>query len=721
MLAVFTVDNLGDAGLGSLRQAIGDANLLVGADTVEFQAGLSGTIALTSGELSITDELTIDGPGAEDLIIDAQQNSRIFHIAAASGPVTLEGLHLTGGHVGFPGGGAILSETDALLSIESSTISGNSTVRGGGGIRAYGDVTVTGSTFSGNSAASFITGYGGGIFANGDVAVTDGTFSGNSAGRNGGGIYAYGDVAVTSSTFSGNAANGFGGGIHASDDVTIADSTMYDNSALFGGGISAGDDVVVTSGTISGNAAVAGGGIRARGDVTVSSSTISGNSATGDFAGGGGIAAYGDVTVNDSTISGNSAMTNQVGAGGGIKTFGNVTVTDSTISGNSVMGDTARGGGIYALIGDFTIIRSTISGNSATGVDFGDGGGIFTHGDVAVTDSTVSDNSATSDVNTAFGGGIGVIGDVTITRSTISGNSATGGRADLRGGGVYASGDVTVTDSTISGNSAASSGPALGGGIFAFGHLTVTRSTISANSATGGFLFGRLTAGGGIWVRDDPVTIENSIVAGNQAGMGLAPDLSVGTGPLTVRYSLIGDNTGTGLAPAPVGMPDANGNLIGTDANPIDPLLGPLQDNGGPTFTHALLGGSPAINAGDPGFVPPPDFDQRGDGFVRVFDGRIDMGAFELQPATLDEKIQHLLDDGVLNRGQANSLLVKLNSAGNERAQLNRLRAFINEVNALVRAGILSAAEGQKLIDGAESLRMSLSVDAVLPLLVGRS
>ena len=90
------------------------------------------------------------------------------------------------------------------------------------------------------------------------------------------------------------------------------------------------------------------------------------------------------------------------------------------------------------------------------------------------------------------------------------------------------------------------------------------------------------------------------------------------------------------------------------------------------------------------------------------------MGAFELQPVTLDEKIQRLLDDGVLNRGQANSLLVKLNSAGNERARLNRLSAFINEVNALVRAGILSAAEGQCLIDGAESLRMSLSVDAVL-------
>jgi len=58
-------------------------------------------------------------------------------------------------------------------------------------------------------------------------------------------------------------------------------------------------------------------------------------------------------------------------------------------------------------------------------------------------------------------------------------------------------------------------------------------------------------------------------------------------------------------------------------------MLGPLQDNGGSTFTHELLSGSPAINAGDPSFTPPPDYDQRGPGFPRVVNGRIDIGAFE--------------------------------------------------------------------------------------------
>ena len=84
-------------------------------------------------------------------------------------------------------------------------------------------------------------------------------------------------------------------------------------------------------------------------------------------------------------------------------------------------------------------------------------------------------------------------------------------------------------------------------------------------------------------------------------------------------YNLSSDNGG--------GFLTGPGDQINTD-----PLLGLLQDNGGPTFTHELMPGSPAIDAGDPNFTPPPDYDQRGPGFVRVFNGRIDVGSFELQP-----------------------------------------------------------------------------------------
>ena len=79
---------------------------------------------------------------------------------------------------------------------------------------------------------------------------------------------------------------------------------------------------------------------------------------------------------------------------------------------------------------------------------------------------------------------------------------------------------------------------------------------------------------------------------------------------------------------------DGGGFLTGAgDQINTDPLLGPLQDNGGPTFTHALLPGSPAIDAGDPNFTPPPDYDQRGPGFDRVVNGRIDVGSVEIQSA----------------------------------------------------------------------------------------
>ena len=81
-----------------------------------------------------------------------------------------------------------------------------------------------------------------------------------------------------------------------------------------------------------------------------------------------------------------------------------------------------------------------------------------------------------------------------------------------------------------------------------------------------------------------------------------------------------------------VSSDDGAGYLNGPgDHINTDPQLGPLQDNGGLTFTHALLPGSPAINAGDPNFVGPPDNDQRGHGYDRIRNGQLDVGSFEVQ------------------------------------------------------------------------------------------
>ena len=307
---------------------------------------------------------------------------------------------------------------------------------------------------------------------------------------------------------------------------------------------------------------------------------------------------------------------------------GDFTVATLTLTGGRTLGDnpdaftsTYSGGAIRSLTsGDLTIDRSTITGNS-TGGTYAAGGGVFASGNLTLTGSTISGNQTAGSM--ADGGGLYAYGNVAITSSTISGNRTTGSLA--HGGGMYVVGGVTLTQSTISGNSTTGS-ESQGGGIYAPHEVTIMQSTITDNQA--------LDAGGGIWNAFGPVVLDGSIVAGNMAG-GSDWDLQLGTEPLSVQYSLIGDHRGTTLAEAQV--PDANGNLVGSQAGggAIDPVLGPLADHGGPTLTHALLAGSPALNGGDPAFdpnawTPPLDYDQRGGPFDRVTFGRIDMGAREL-------------------------------------------------------------------------------------------
>ncbi len=389
--------------------------------------------------------------------------------------------------------------------------------------------------------------------------------------------------------------------------------------------------------------------------MTLTNSTVSGNNTTGDLAYRGGVSARG-VTLTNSIVSGNST-TGRNAYGGGIS-GGTVTLTHSIVSGNSTTGWNALGGGIFG--GTVTVTHSTVSGNSSTGA----GGGMFA-GNVTITDSSISDNSTTGD-QFSPGGGVAAGGDVTLTGSTVSGNSTAG----LSAGG---------------------------GGVWSFGAITLTHSTVTDNHTKGAS-----ATGGGInnfnFLDNEPITITGSIVAGNTAGGG-EPDIEPGIGTLTARYSLIGDNAGTGLAEAQTA--DASGNLIGSAAGAgvINPLLAPLADNGGPTETHALLPGSPAIDAGDPtsvaGVGGVPEFDQRGAPFARVVGAAIDIGAFEV---SIGDLIQQYVDDGTLNRGQANSLLVKLELDGNPRANRHRAEAFVHQVDAFVRAGILTPDQGQALL-----------------------
>lgn len=398
-------------------------------------------------------------------------------------------------------------------------------------------------------------------------------------------------------------------------NIQILDSEFVDNWAydrgggLFFSGISTGNANLLVSGTtFRENLASSSGGaihvqISSNQSANIINSTIVSNTAYQD---GGGISGLGSVKISNSQILDNVSQKN----GGGIR-HQHVTLENSVVSGNKTkFGD---GGGIY-VTGNLIVRSSTISGNSA-GSDaglYGSGGGIFRaqNGTTAIESSTISANFAAK-----LGGGIGTSHDskaIDILQTTISGNTSRSG------GGI---------------------GGGIRGGIRG-GTITLRHSTVTDNSAI--FYKGDLGAFGGI--NASAVTLDHSIVANNREMASTAPDVF---GTITTRYSLIGNNKGTKLAEAPVGSPDANGDLIGGPMHGvIDPKLGPLVNNGGfllpdgsRILTRALLPSSPVINAGDPaasaGQNGVPLNDERGAPFTRVYGGRIDMGAFESQPNPL--------------------------------------------------------------------------------------
>jgi CSLREA domain-containing protein len=346
-------------------------------------------------------------------------------------------------------------------------------------------------------------------------------------------------------------------------------------------------------------------------------------------AGGGGIVNYGTLTLINCVVAGNSAALR----GGGISNLaGTLTLTNSRVADNSAQ----IGGGISLRLGTLTLTNSTVAGNSAF---IGDlhvpgGGGIDAFQVTAtLTNTRIVDNSTASE-----GGGIRAIESrFTLTKSTVAGNSA----GDSGAGGIFnGGGRFTITGSTISGNSAVSLRGGSGGGILIAtfrepATLILTNSTVSGNSARAGggiVQFGPFTVitnstvvgnsaeqGGGIFSSGDvsrPM-LTNSLVAQNSAPTG--PDLLTLFGATVgARFSLIGNGSGNSIT-------ITNGNQVGTASNPIDPKLGPLANNGGPTRTHALLLGSPAIDAASTPDCPTTD--QRG--VLRPQGAACDIGSYE--------------------------------------------------------------------------------------------
>jgi len=570
---------------GTLRYALAQATSPATLNLTLLTGCNGSKISLSTGQLGTTlDTLTINGPGANVLKLDASGlpslygDSRVLAHYGA-GKVTLTNIALAGGHV---------------------THSFSST--SGGCLFSSSDVEFDGVEVSGCYALNF-----GGIYA-----------------AKGGGVYAHGSIVLSNSSVSGShaaasATRALGGGVYAGGTLTLMNSaSLHDNYATSSG------------------YPVFGGGAYSKGDATLTSATIASNTATStdQLAHGGGLYAHGNLTMSLVTIdSNNASTTNGGGRGGGLYVKGAAQIAGSILTNNAVYSKTfySDGGGAYVR-GAFTLAGSMIAGNTAGSEALSAGGGFGAAGDLTASYTQIDGNASTGTFGDA--GGFNCGGNVTLTGSTVSNNNAS---RDF-GGLLMLSQDpantaVVIANSTISGNL----GTEGGGGLYTnAGTVSLVNSTIAFNKAGSGAILSVHTAPGvalKVVAASPQLTFESSIIANNYYGAGIPDDVSMSFAPVPIGggsnaiWHVVDPTTAADLPSSPI---------VGC------PLLGPLRNNGGLTQTHALLSGSPGIDAGTNTLSF--GFDQRGSAaangsldYLRVSGApgnpspQSDVGAYEIQ------------------------------------------------------------------------------------------
>jgi hypothetical protein len=611
------VTNTADAGAGTLRQAIIDANANGAAGIIRLADGTTYTIASNLPIVTGTDvggTLQIICTGSSNAIIDGNNAHR---------PITMD-----------PNSDLTLSS----ITIQNGRVTG---ARGGGIYNLQGDLTISDCLITNNNVTGTVAnGKGGGIFSVGEssvsppygsasVLIQNSTVSGNSSQREGGGILnGYGaTMTIFSSTISGNTSlvNGAGLVNTRSSMMTITSSTISGNTSSGGsGGALAGysnSTTHISDVMISGNTAIRGGGIfQNQCALTISNSIVTNNEATPSS--GGGIYSTGNgssasVLIQNSTISLNSAAAN----GGGISntTNSSLTITSSSISGN--ISNNNYGGGIFnSSNSPLTISSSSISGNTAN-----TGGGICNG---TISPLTISNSSISGNISNNYGGGIfnSTISPLTISNSSISGNTSAND-----GGGVFnnTSSPLTISSSSILGNTSGDQGggiwnntsnlsiqasslstnqsTAQGGAMMIYGasgggqNVLIQNTTISGNTSTG-------NAGGGIYHNNsggvNNITLQHVTLSDNTGG-GTGGFANRGTADITLQNSIIANSTGADFDQGTATINAAStsnivedGSLVDASVTAVDPLLDPLTLSTG-FLVHPLQAASPALDAAD--------------------------------------------------------------------------------------------------------------------------
>jgi len=667
-----------------------------------------------------------------------ENNSAVWGggLACASGSATIGGTDFVGNTADENGGG--FWGESAELEVAGATFSGNRSLNGdGGGVYVWGNLDMSATSFTGGSLSASGTSFlsntatslrGGGALVTGSAGLNSVLFDDNQSGKSGGGILTFGALTISGTslffnnraidgngggasavetadidgaTFSGNSATGSGGGLSTGEATTVTASQFTDNSANGnGGGASlSGAIVVIGCSFLRNDSGTSGGGLNGLigfDSMTVRESEFRDNTAVGD---GGGLNSGQHVTLEDSIFHDNATSS---GRGGGLSTSGLVTVTGTTeFVGNMAFADGGgifansgadltgtlfqnnittggNGGGISAALGDLITDGAVFLDNQAV-----DGGGAFTFDAEWVRDTTFEGNIAQDQ-----GGALWIRRNGTIETSRFSGN-----QAGLSGGGIYRDGTgstpLAIDTSTFETNVAG----AVGGGITNNSRpLDLTNVTLSENSAGG--------KGDALYVDGaSEIALQNATVL---AGPGALVDTVFISGASTVSWTntLVAGNclndgstfvSGGGNLESEgdtceFGEPTDQANVAAATLN-LDPLL---QDNGGPTPTHALLPGSPGVDAG---VTPCPRTDQRGS--LR-FDGSCDVGAYELVPPLL-EFVLTLQDDLLTWTDISDSLSYDL-----IRGELGVLRAS---------GGDFSAATTECLADNHPTTSLSYSPD----------
>lgn len=573
--------SLADEGSGSLRDALAAA---ADGDVIDLQ-GLSGRITL-SRSLTTAAAVTIKGPGRNVLTLDGAGKDRVI---TSTGALTLSGITLANGRVlgGNAAGGCLISATDLTLA----------------------DATFN-DCHTGDSSTA--TAYGGAIAASLNATLTNCTISNSSATANqlaiGGGIVAGKNLLLLGSTVSGNHADQ----VLAPTGTPPADSPFF---AVFGGGgVSLAEDATVylMGSKVTGNTISASGGNYSH-DVDGAPVT---EYAYGNAYGGGIASRY--AAILHSVLTANTAQANGLAYGGGWYLKASPTPQPRPIGSRPALpSPTWAGLGMTGVNTASSAQDCEISNNNVSTTN-GDafGGGIHARHPLSILGCAVTGNTAISEVSSGYhsgsGGIFGGAGSLEVIASTISGNTgqAQVGNGKAWGGGIgmtYGT-PLTLTDSTVSGNQILTNYSSSGGGIAA-SVVQFDNSTIAFNSAP--------SDGGGV------------VLYGSGAGTKLIRSTIIANNTVIADPSAADLHTYNSSAAV-----DGDHNIViasnsvswTTPPMTSNPLLLALAFNGGPTKTHALGAGSPAINAGSN--PVPIDTDQRG--YPRTVGANPDIGALEV-------------------------------------------------------------------------------------------